>query len=359
MKRAGGLFQRVSEWDALLAAARRAARGKRHRPEVAAFLFDLEDRLLSLQSRLRAGTWTPSPCRTLAIREPKPRVISIPSFEDRVVHQAVSAVLGPVLERGMIHDSYACRRGKGSHRALLRASSFARRFHFVLKADVRKYFPSIDHQVLKAKLRSRLKDAALLALLDRVIDGSASGEQWSCWFEGDDLLAPALRPHGLPIGSLLSQHFAVFYLDSVDHLVNEELRMPGYLRYMDDFVLFADDKARLWEARDAVSEHLAALRLRLNPDKTVLRPTALGFGFCGFKVLPTHRLLLRSNKVRQRRRLKCLAADYAAGIADGGDVRQSLDAWHAHARWGSTARLRRRLLSEVRFGCGSAEAGRP
>jgi hypothetical protein len=359
MKRTGGLFPRLTEWGALLAATRRAARGKRHRPEVAAFLFDLEDRLLSLQSRLRAGTWSPSPCRTLAIREPKPRVISIPTFEDRVVHQAVAAVLGPVLERGMIRDSYACRRGKGSHRALLRASSFARRFRFVLKADVRKYFPSVDHEVLKAKLRRRFKDSELLALLDRVIDGSASGERWSCWFPGDDLLAPALRPHGLPIGSLLSQHFAVFYLGSVDHLVKEELRLTGYLRYMDDFVLFADDKDRLWEARDAVSRHLAGLRLRLNPDKTVLRPTALGFGFCGFKVLPTHRLLLRSNKVRQRRNLKCLAADYASGVADGDDVRQSLDAWLAHARWGATARLRRQLLREVSFVRGSAEAGRP
>jgi RNA-directed DNA polymerase len=356
MKRASGLFPRVSEWDALLAAARRAARGKRDRPEVAGFLFDLEERLLSLQARLRAGTWTPSPCRTLAIREPKPRVISIPPFEDRVVHQAVSAVLGPVLERGMIHDSYACRRGKGSHRALLRASSFARRFRFVLKADVRKYFPSIDHEVLRGKLRRRIKDAELLALLNRVIDASAPGEQWSCWFAGDDLLTPATRPHGLPIGSLLSQHFAVFYLDSVDHLVKEELRLPGYLRYMDDFLLFADDKARLWEAQAALSEHLAGLRLRLNPDKTVLRPTVLGFGFCGFKVLPTHRLLLRSNKVRQRRRLKQLAVDCASGAADAEEVRQSVGAWLAHARWGSTVQLRRQLLSEAGFPHPDAES---
>ncbi len=202
MRRTGGLLPQVSDWDALLAATRRAARGKRHRPDVAAFLFEQEERLLGLQAALRAGVWTPGPCRTLAIREPKPRVISIPPFEDRVVHQAVSAVLGPVLERGMIHDSYACRRGKGSHRALLRASSFARRFRFVLKADVRKYFPSIDHAVLRGKLRRRLKDAGLLALLDRVIEGSEPGERWSGWFPGDDLLTPALRPHGLGIGRI-------------------------------------------------------------------------------------------------------------------------------------------------------------
>ncbi len=325
---------------------------------MAAFLFEQEDRLLGLRDRLVEGSWTPSPCRLMAIREPKPRVISIPTFGDRVVHQAVSEVLGPVLDRRMIHDSYACRRGKGSHRALLRASSFARRFRFVLKADVRKYFSSIDRTRLKEKLRRPLGDRRLLALLDRVIDASEPGERVCLFFAGDDLLTPLLRPHGLPIGSLLSQHFAVYYLDALDHFVKEELRVPGYLRYMDDLLLFDDDKARLWGALRAVQNHLAGDRLALNPDKTQLRPTASGFGFCGFKVLPTHRLLLRSNKVRQRRRLAQLVSDYEAGGVDLEDVGRSIQAWAAHARWGATGRLRVRLLTEQVFARGHARVPR-
>jgi retron-type reverse transcriptase len=220
MKRSGGLFEKIIAFDNLLLAARKAQRGKRHRTSVAHFLFHLEPQILTLQEELRAGTYRMQPYHTFTIYEPKQRQICAAAFRDRVVQHALCTVLDPLFEASFIHDTYACRRGKGTHAAVRRAQQFARKFPYVLKCDVRKYYDSIDHAVLKALLRRQLKDTACLALLDHIIAHPLPGS----------------RPgKGLPIGNLTSQYFANLYLGELDHLVKERLRCKGYVRYMDDF----------------------------------------------------------------------------------------------------------------------------
>ena len=174
---------------------------------------------------------------------------------------------------------------------ILRAAQFARRYRYVLQCDVEQFFPSIDHALLRQVLASKVADPDALDLVEDILasgNGVLSQEYTMHWFPGDDLLA-ALRPRGLPIGNLTSQLWANVYLNSFDHFVKRELRCPAYLRYVDDFLLFADDKATLHTWQTAVIERLACLRLTLHTPQVF--PAAAGIPFLGFRVFPDHRRL--------------------------------------------------------------------
>jgi retron-type reverse transcriptase len=164
MKRVGHLWECLISFESLLRAAEKARRGKRFRPCVAAFHYDLEHQLWALHEELAAKSYRPGAYRTFHIHEPKKRLISAAPYRDRVVHHALVQVLEPLFERSFIHDSYACRKYKGTHAAVDRCQFFARRYHYVLKADIRKFFPSIDHAILKALLARKVKDPHVLWL---------------------------------------------------------------------------------------------------------------------------------------------------------------------------------------------------
>ena len=207
------LFDRIATFPALLEAAQRAAKGKRAKPGVAAFLAGLEPEVLRLERELRSGRYRPGRYTKIEIFDPKHRVVSAAPFRDRVVHHALCAVCEPIFERGFIHDSYANRLGKGTHRAVARYEAFRDRYRHVLRCDVYRYFPAIDHEILKRDLRRRVACERTLALADRIIDGSNPQEPVHLLFPGDDLLTPLERRRGLPIGNLTSQFFANVYLD--------------------------------------------------------------------------------------------------------------------------------------------------
>ncbi len=268
MRRLGGLWPQVVSFENLLLAYRRARRGKGRSGQVAAFALDLEHELLGLQRALESGEYRPGGYRLFTIYERKPRLIAAAPFRDRVVHHAVMNVIEPALDRTFIHDSYACRKGKGVHAAVDRYQGWARGYVYALKMDVQQYFASIDHALLKEKLARRIKDARVLDLLARIIDTgpeAVGGE--TVYFPGDDLLTPIERRTGIPIGNLTSQFFANLYLDDLDRQVKEVLRVRAYLRYVDDMVALDNDKGRLREVREAVAEHLARDRLKLHPNK--------------------------------------------------------------------------------------------
>ena len=349
MKRVGGLWDCLTSFENLWRAARKAARGKRRRPNVAAFGFELERHLLRLQEELRAKSYTPGAYREFEIFEPKRRLISAAPYRDRVVHHALCNVLEPIFERRFSASSFACRRGKGTHAALERASRFAARYRYVLKGDVRKFFPSIDHGILTALLARKIKDPDALWLAGRILEHANPQEPVVGWFPGDDLLSPLARRRGLPIGNQTSQFFANVYLDPLDHCVEEQLRPGGYVRYCDDFVLFADDKRWLDVARQRCRAALQALRLELHVTKSVVSRVADGLPFLGFRVFPDHRRLARGGAGRMRRRLAVMQHDYAAGRASLEQVRARIHGWLGHAGHGATWRLRRRLLGEVVF----------
>jgi RNA-directed DNA polymerase len=349
MQRATNLWNEVTSFHNLYQAAYRVLCGKRGKVHAGDFFLDLETNLFRLQRELRTHTYRPGVYHTFWITEPKSRMISAAPFRDRVVHHALVNVIEPLFERRFIHHSYACRTGKGTHRALQQFVVWARSSRYVLKMDIRKFFPTLDHAILKRQLRQTIKDPNVLGLCDLIIDCSNEQELVVQHFPGDDLFTPLVRRRGLPIGNLTSQFFANVYLDALDHFVKERLRVKRYLRYVDDFCCFDDDKAALSELRAAIVEMLLGLRLRLNEGKSRIRQVKEGIEFLGF-VVSSEQLRLNQTAVRrQRRRLKRLQRDYAAGLLSWREVALSLQAWNAHAEYGTTWKLRTDVFEQAPF----------
>jgi len=339
------LFRYIAAFRPLCQAAHAAARGKRRKPGVAAFLASLERNVLRLERQLASGEWQPGGYSVMEVKDPKPRRISAAPFRDRVVHHAVCAVVEPIFERGFVHDSYANRLGKGSHRAVARYEQFRDRHAYVLRCDVYRYFPSIDHEILKRDLRRRLACERTLAVLDRVIDGSNAQEPVHLYYPGDDLFTPFSRRRGLPIGNLTSQFFANLYLDGLDHFVKEVLRAPGYVRYTDDFALFHDDPGRLAEWREQIAQYFAGRRLSLHPVKTRIVPTREPAEFLGYVLCrPGLRRLPEANVRRFRNRLRSLRDRWRAGTVADKEVDQRVGSWIAHASHANTRQLRHAIF---------------
>jgi len=304
-----------------------------------------------LQRELVEGTYQPGAYHNFFVYEPKRRKISAAPFRDRIVHHAVVGVLEPLYERRFLHDSYACRKAKGTHRALDRAQDYLRRHQYFLKTDIVRFFPNVDHQILFDLLARTIRDDRLLNLIRQILrsgEGVLQDEATPRHFPGDDLFA-VLRPTGLPIGNLTSQFFANVLLDPVDHFVKEELRIPGYVRYADDLVLFADDKSRLWEAHAQLAGRLATLRLRLHADKTHLRPCASSLKFLGFVLRRTGRRLQQTGIRRFNLRLRGLRREFREGRIGFREIRQSLQAWLAHVREANCDGIQRALWRRARF----------
>jgi hypothetical protein len=258
-------------------------------------------------------------------------------------------VVEPYFERRFIGDSYASRLGKGTHKALDRATQFARRYPYVLRCDIVQFFPSIDHAILQQALTRVIGDQDILWLCDRILAGGAhelTNQYTPMRFAGDDD-AYLTRLRGLPIGNQTSQFWGNVYLDALDQFVKRELRCMGYLRYVDDFLLFADDKATLHRWKRAVIAFLATLRLTLHETESAVIPVLTGIPFLGFRVYPNHRRLRRRNGVAFERRYRGLRAAYTAGEITFARVSASVQGWVAHAAHGDTYGLRRALLSPV------------
>ena len=335
----------------LLTAFERAVRGKRRHTSVAGFEHRLADRLLSLSEELRSGEYRPGPYTHFLIHEPKRRKISAARFRDRVVHHALCAVIGPRFERVFIPDSYANRVGKGTHRAIERLQYFARRHRYVLRADIRQHFASIDHAILLDGLRRKIPEADLMALIEIIVSGGSEAlrdEYQMRWFDGDDLLA-VCRPRGLPIGNLTSQFWSNCYLHPFDLFVKRELGCRAYLRYVDDFALFSDCKTSQWQWKTALQARLASLRLSIHESSAQVLPTRCGIPWLGFVVSPDWRLP-KARKVRHSsRRLRSRYAAYCAGEITFGEFDTYVQAWINHVRHGDSWGLRRHVLAPWRL----------
>ena len=354
-ERQEGFFARLTSWPNLLKAARKARLGKRRQSGVAAFEMERERELLRLQSELRTHTYLPGRYEAFWIREPKRRLISAAPYRDRIVHHALVNVIGPVFEKNFIFDSYANRVGKGTHAAVARYHEFAQRFRYVLQCDIVKFFPSVDHAILKTLIRSRVRDRDALWLCDLIIDASNPQEPVSVWFPGDDLFTPAERHRGLPIGNMTSQFWANVYLHGLDNFVKRGLCCPGYIRYVDDFLIFGDDKRELTDIRNRVDLFLQQLRLRIHEDRAQVRPTHRPTRFLGYRCWQDHRFLTKANIRRFRRRGRRMQRDYAEGTMSWDDIKVRLTCWNAHAATAHCHALRRRVLVRLKFTRGPVE----
>ncbi len=329
MKRVGNLFEAITDRTNLQLAVWKALRGKRRRPEAFHYVQDLDARLTELSEGLRSGTFPVGRFQQFVVRDPKERIITAPCFAERVLHHAIMNVCEPHFERWLIADTFACRSGKGRQAALQRGSHFARSYDWFLSMDVRKYFDSVCHEILKTALSRRIKDVRLLALMDRIIDSyrGAIGK-------------------GVPIGSLTSQHFANFYLDRFDRLVKEELRIRAYVRYMDDMVIWGESRGELDGALANSLQFLADnLGLELKPTPFVNRTTH-GLDFLGARLFPTHTILNRRSRVRYQRRLRDLDRKLANEVIDEREYQQRATALTAFASSSgiSSWKFRRKLL---------------
>ena len=339
------MYTDLYSWENLLVAYRKAAKGKRGHANVAAFEYRLEDNLLSLQDELASQTYEPGEYTSFFIHEPKRRLISAAPFRDRVVHHALCNLIEPLFERLFSDDSYANRVGKGTHRALDRLQAFSRRYPFALQCDLQQFFPSIDHAILRAELACYITDPRVMWLVERILDsgvGVLSEVYRMVYFAGDDLFART-RSRGLPIGNLTSQFWANVTLNPFDHFVKRELGCKAYLRYVDDFVLFSQDKDSLWRWKQSIQQRLARLRLEIHAGAHP-RPVREGIPFLGFVVYPQRRRLKRRKGIYYRRKLRFLLRAYQNGEVPLEQVTASLQGWVEHVRHGNTTGLRKAVL---------------
>jgi len=346
MKRYYNLWQQIVHFPNLLQAAQKAQRSKRAQPNVAHFNLDLEHNLFQILNELEHGTYRPGPYKSFHILEPKPRMISAAPYRDRVVHHALCNIIAPLLEKTMIADTYANRVGKGTHFAVERYDAYARKYPFVLKCDIKKFFPSIDHEILKQELRRKIACQRTLWLCDLILDNSNPQEAHLAYFPGDDLFAPTTRRHGLPIGNLTSQLWGNYYLSRLDHFVKEKLQRRAYLRYVDDFVIFGHSKEELWEVKRQIEVFLQAYRLLLHERKSRVYRCSEGVTFLGYRMFPGFRLLPSANVRKFRKRTRRKVKDYFAKKISLREFTTSLKGWEGHALRANTWRLRIRLIKE-------------
>jgi RNA-directed DNA polymerase len=297
MKRLGNLLELIAAPENLRLAFWKASKGKWSRPATLAFANRLDAHISRMSETLLDGTFVFGNYRSFRVFDPKERLIHAAAFSERVAHHGILNICEPVLEKAAIFDSYACRRGKGKPAALARAQMFTGRYRYFLKMDIRRYFDSVSHDRLLALLMRKFKDTRVLALFERIVRGYC--------------VAPG---RGLPIGSLTSQHFANFYLGVLDRMILEAERSPAYIRYMDDFVVWSDDRAWLKGLRARIEGFLAEkLELRLK-DFPLLNHSAQGVGFLGARVFPGVLRLSHRSKIRFLRKLRRLERQHEEGI---------------------------------------------
>ena len=330
MKTAKNIYPLIYDFGNLERAFFKARRCKRYSKDALKFSRHRQEQLGRLQDGLRAGTYKQGPYKTFVIHEPKERVISALPFYDRVAQHALNFIIEPYFERRYYYHSYACRKGKGSHRAAkqLQTWIYEQTYNgkklYALKADIHHYFASIDHEILKALLRRIFADKESLALLDQIIDSTPGGK-------------------GLPVGNLTSQAFANLYLTELDNFVKRELKARFYIRYMDDFVILSDDPKELAAWLEAITRYLdESLALSLNP-KTAILYCGNGVNFVGYRVYSDHMKLSKRSVRNMRRRIIA----FRRGEITEERLDKAVTSWEDHAKHADTFHIHAAIMAEV------------
>ena len=309
MKRHGQLMEAIAEPANLRLAFWKAAKSKRAKADCRAFQERLEENVASLRAELLSGSVAVGEYHTFTIYDPKERTICAASFRERVLHHALMNVCELVLERAAIFDSYACRKGRGQQVAVRRATGYARQNGWFLKMDIRKYFDSIDQEVLRGLLARKFKDAGVLEVFDRILATYQTGPG-----------------RGLPIGNLTSQHFANYYLAPLDRFIKEGLQCRSYVRYMDDFVVWGETAAELREVWRQVEDFLTTeLKLELKSN-VMLNRTERGMDFLGYRIFPSDLRLARRSKRRFASKFRGYEREHRDGVWSELELQQRMTA---------------------------------
>ena len=326
MKRIGNLFDSICSMENLREADEKARRGKRKSYGVRLHDRNREANLIRLRESLLSGSFRTSSYNTFTIYEPKERLIyRLPYYPDRIVHHAVMNVLEPVWMSVFTADTYSCIKKRGIHAAANKLKRALRNdpegTRYCLKLDIRKFYPSIDHYMLKSIVRKKIKDARLLSLLDEII-----------------VSAP-----GVPIGNYLSQYFANLYLAYFDHWIKEEKHVRYYFRYADDIVMLSSSKENLHKLRIEIEDYLADLHLELKPNWQVFPVEARGIDFLGYVFFHTHTRLRKSIKQRMFRTAGRMAR------ASPDKVLPRFAAWTGWMKHCDSRNLKRKLLNRFEY----------
>lgn len=340
------LYAELCSFRNLEFAFRNARRNKRCKRDVQDFEFNLERNLLQLKRELETLTYEPRPLKQFVIRDPKTRLISASHFRDRVVHHALCNVIYPMIERTFIHDSCANRVNKGTFMALERLDTFKRKvtqngrpinkanngnmvIGYALKADVRHFFDSIDHEVLIRIIERKIKDGNILLLIRKIL--------------GNHVMKHPGK--GMPVGNLTSQFFANVYLNELDYFVKHELGTKYYIRYVDDFILLDRSRDLLGKHKVRINGFLKSnLMLELHPEKTQVWPLSKGLRFLGFRMFYHYKLLGKANIRMIEERLAAFKHKCRNGELRYCDIKGSMESWMGYARQANTYKMRQKIL---------------
>ncbi len=334
MKRKGDLYLKIAEYENLCLAFLKAARGKNSRPDVITFRQNFDHNIAKMRNELIQQKPDIGCYRFFKVFDPKPRSICAASFPERVLHHAIMNICEPVLESYAIYDSYACRKGKGNRLALAKAQKFCKIYDWYLKLDIRKYFDSIDHSAMMEQLSRRFKDKDLLRLFQKLLETYHT------------------QPgKGVPIGNLISQHLANFYLGCFDHWIKECRRVRGYLRYMDDFILFGREKTYLKTELIHVRQFLLD-KLALEPKSNMqLNRCRRGIPFLGYRVFPYTIRLAPMSKRRFANKFRAYENRWEKGVWSLDDLVRHIEPLIENTRAADADAFRRHVME--RFGVSS------
>lgn len=315
-------------------------KGKRKKIDVLQFEFKLEDNLFQLHQELKCKTYRHSYYTVFNVCDPKLRRIHKAMVRDRVLHHAIFRILYPLFDQSFIFDSYSCRIGKGTHRAVLRLESFCRKARghqmsfldircpksgniFALKCDIKKFFESVDQDILLKLIRHKIKDRNSLWLIEKIIRSF---------------------PKGLPLGNVTSQLFANIYLNELDQFIKHNLKEKHYLRYCDDFIVLRGNKNHLQKLIPKIDDFLQiSLCLKLHPDKIIIRKLSQGIDFLGYVILLHHRVLRTKTKKRIFRKLYSKNEELQNGTISEESFNQSLQSYLGVLKHCSSWKIKEKL----------------
>lgn len=329
MRRVGNLMGRIADYDNIQLAFIKSCRGKQAKREVLEFRADYDRNINEIRKSLLLGDIQVGNYSYFKIYDPKERLICAASFRERVIHHAIMSVCHQYFERTLIYDTYATRIGKGVYKALEKAKIAAAKYRYVAKLDFRKYFDSIDHDILKQKLERLFKDKDLLRLFCKIIDSYQ-----------------VENGKGLPIGNLTSQYFANYYLSSLDHKMKEDLRVALYLRYMDDILIMDNDRTILTQLVGVVRE-CSENDLKLQLKQPIYRSCKMGVSYLGYIVKPYILLLNGRSKRRFREKMICYSKMFEQGLMCEEEYQQHLLPLLAFASYSNNKAFQKAIIEGI------------
>jgi len=321
------LFKNIISYSNLLNAYIKTIKGKSNNYNALKYNLKAYENLYCLKNSLKNQTYNPGDYKQFYVYDPKLRLVSAPTFEDRIVHNAVCNYIEPIFDKFFIYDSYACRKGKGIHVATKRLKYILNKpdTNWALKCDILKYFASVDKDILLGLLEHKIADKQLIYLLQKIIY--------------------SYNP-GIPIGNITSQLFANIYLNQLDQYVKHCLKVKYYLRYMDDFLIIVDTKEQAYKILQDIKEYLENnLKLKLHPKKVRIFKTTTGVDFVGYVVFKTH-VRIRSKNVRKfkQKLRKITKYCHKHGVIKN-SFKSGIYSWIGYAKHANTFSLRTRLFS--------------